>query len=89
MRNLAHPPCPATLDGLAKGLEVPVSAVRAAAAEATGLHYYDEALAEPEHPGGQESELLIASADELTPEDRSHVTALVGRMIEPIGRGQG
>ena len=32
----------ATIDGLAKGLEVPVSTVRAAAAESTGLHYYDE-----------------------------------------------
>ena len=41
-RNLARPPRPATLDGLAKGLDVPVSAVRAAAAESTGLHYYDE-----------------------------------------------
>ena len=41
-RNLARPPRPATLDGLAKGLDLPVSAVRAAAAESTGLHYYDE-----------------------------------------------
>src|SRR5581483_9685760 len=32
-RNLARPPRPATLDGLARGLDVPVSAVRAAAAE--------------------------------------------------------
>lgn len=40
-RNLARPPRPATLDGLAKGLDVPVSAVRAAAAESTGLYYYD------------------------------------------------
>ena len=45
-RNLARPPRPATLDGLAKGLDVPVSAVRAAAAESTGLHYYDEVPAE-------------------------------------------
>jgi transcriptional regulator with XRE-family HTH domain len=76
-RNLARPPRPATLDGLAKGLDVPVSAVRAAAAESTGLHYYDEAPAEREHPGNRERELLIASIDELTPEDRRHVAALV------------
>ncbi|HXZ76415.1 MAG TPA: helix-turn-helix transcriptional regulator, partial [Streptosporangiaceae bacterium] len=41
-RNLGRPPRPATIDALARGLDVPVSAVRAAAAEATGLHYYDE-----------------------------------------------
>src|SRR5437016_10747631 len=40
-RNLARPPRPATIDALAKGLDVPVSAVRAAAAESTGLHYYE------------------------------------------------
>ena len=76
-RNLARPPRPATIDALAQGLGVPVSAVRAAAAESTGLHYYDEAPAGPERPGDQERELLIASIDELTPEDRRHVAALV------------
>ncbi len=76
-RNLARPPRPATLDGLAQGLDVPVSAVRAAAAESTGLHYYDEVPAEREHPGDPERDLLIASIDELTPEDRRHVAALV------------
>jgi transcriptional regulator with XRE-family HTH domain len=76
-RNLVRPPRPATIDGLAKGLDVPVSAVRAAAAESTGLHYYDEVPAGSEHPGDQERELLIASIDELTPEDRRHVAALV------------
>ena len=76
-RNLARPPRPATLDGLAKGLDVPISAVRAAAAESTGLHYYDEARTEPPQPGDRERELLIASIDELTPEDRRHVAALV------------
>src|SRR6202050_81514 len=76
-RNLARPPRPATIDALAKGLDVPVSAVRAAAAESTGLHYYDRAPAERDHSGDQERELLIASIDELTPEDRRHVAALV------------
>ena len=76
-RNLTRPPRPATIDALAKGLDVPVSAVRAAAAESTGLHYYDEAPAEQENPGDRERELLIASIDELTPEDRRHVAALV------------
>ncbi|HTT53262.1 MAG TPA: helix-turn-helix transcriptional regulator [Streptosporangiaceae bacterium] len=76
-RNLARPPRPATLDGLAKGLDVPVSVIRAAAAESTGLHYYDDPPAAPGQPGDPERELLIASIDELTPEDRRHVAALV------------
>jgi transcriptional regulator with XRE-family HTH domain len=76
-RNLARPPRPATIDALAKGLDVPVSAVRAAAAESTGLHYYDDAPAGRERPADQERELLVASIDELTPEDRRHVAALV------------
>jgi len=76
-RSLGRPPRPATIDALAKGLEVPVSAVRAAAAASTGLHYYDEAPAGPENPGDPERELLIASIDELTPDDRRHVAALV------------
>ncbi len=76
-RNLSRPPRPATIDALAAGLDVPVSAVRGAAAESTGLHYYDDVPAGPEQGGNQERELLIASIDELTPEDRRHVAALV------------
>jgi transcriptional regulator with XRE-family HTH domain len=76
-RNLSRPPRPATIDALAVGLDVPVSAVRAAAAESTGLHYYDDVPAGSEQRGDQERELLIASIDELTPEDRRHVAALV------------
>jgi transcriptional regulator with XRE-family HTH domain len=76
-RNLVRPPRPATIDALAKGLDVPVSTVRAAAAESTGLHYYDEVPAGRQQPSDQERELLIASIDELTPEDRRHVAALV------------
>ena len=76
-RNLARPPRPATIDALARGLDVPVSAVRGAAAESTGLHYYDEGPAGQEHQADQERELLIASIDELTPEDRRHVAELV------------
>ena len=76
-RNLARPPRPATIDALAKGLDVPVSAVRTAAAESTGLHYYDEPSASRQDPGDRDKELLIASIDELTPEDLRHVAALV------------
>jgi transcriptional regulator with XRE-family HTH domain len=81
-RNLVRPPRPATIDALARGLDVPVSAVRAAAAESAGLHYYDDTVPGqagpgPGQPGDQERDLLIASIDELSPEDRRHVTALV------------
>jgi len=89
-RNLTRPPRPATIDALAKGLDVPVSAVRAAAAESTGLHYYDDVPSGPEQRGDQDRELLIASIDELTPEDRRHVAALVeslrNRAPEPPDR---
>src|SRR6201997_4966594 len=61
-RNLVRPPRPATIDALAKGLDVPVSMVRSAAAESTGLHYYDDAPA-GQQPGDSERELLIASID--------------------------
>ena len=56
---------------------MPVAVVRAAAAASTGLHYYDQAPAGQERPADRERELLIASIDELTPEDRRHVAALV------------
>jgi transcriptional regulator with XRE-family HTH domain len=75
-RNLVRPPRPATIDALARGLDVPVSAVRAAAAASTGLHYYDEAAAGQER-ADPERDLLIASIDELSPDDRRHVAALV------------
>jgi transcriptional regulator with XRE-family HTH domain len=73
-RNLVRPPRPATIDALAGGLDMPVSAVRAAAAESAGLHYYDEA---PAGRRDRERELLIASIDELSTDDRRHVAVLV------------
>jgi hypothetical protein len=76
-RNLARPPRPATIDALARGLDVPVSVVRTAAAQSTGLHYYDEPSAGQRDPDDRERELLIASIDELSPDDRRHVAALV------------
>jgi len=78
-QNLVRPPRPATINGLAMGLDLPVSAVRVAAAESTGMHYYDEPPAGPRSgaQGDQERELLIASIDELSAEDRRHVAALV------------
>jgi transcriptional regulator with XRE-family HTH domain len=88
-RNLGRPPRPDTIDALAKGLDVPVSVVRAAAAQATGMHYYDD-----ETPAGHhghydhERELLIASIDELTPQERRHVAALVDSLRARAPRDQ-
>ena len=76
-RNLVRPPRPATIDGLARGLDVPVSMVRTAAADSTGLHYYDDGPGGRDEPADRQRDLLIASIDELTPEDRRHVAALV------------
>jgi hypothetical protein len=75
--NLARPPRPTTIDALARGLDLPVSVVRAAAAESTGLHYYDEAPEWPGNAGDHERQVLIDRIDELSPEDRRYVAALV------------
>jgi transcriptional regulator with XRE-family HTH domain len=87
-RNLVRPPRPATIDALARGLDVPVSVVRAAAAESTGLHYYDEPPPGQRRPGDQGRDLLIASIDELSPEDRQHVAALVESLRAKAGRDE-
>jgi len=88
-RNLVRPPRPATIDALAKGLDVPVAMVRAAAAESTGLHYYDEAPVGENGAGDQERKLLVASIDELSPEDRRHVAALVESLRRKAAEGLG
>jgi transcriptional regulator with XRE-family HTH domain len=72
--NQVRPPRPAAIDALTRGLDVPVAVVRAAAAESAGLHYYDEAAP---GAGDQEADLLIASIDELPPEERLRLAALV------------
>ncbi len=73
----ARPPKPQTLERLAAGLELPLSAVRAAAAESAGFHYYRESQVDAE------TAVLMASLEELGPEDRRHVAAL----IESLRRG--
>jgi transcriptional regulator with XRE-family HTH domain len=88
-RNLARPPRPATIDALARGLDVPVAAVRAAAAESTGLHFYDEPSPGQHRHGDQERNLLIASIDELSTQDRQHVAALVESLRSRAGSHSG
>ena len=80
-------PQPATLEGLSKGLELPLDTVRRAAAEACGIHVYgpgsapaaEGEAARPTDPG---VDLLIASVQRLSADDRRHVAALVESLLD-------
>ena len=72
--RLVRMPQPATLEGLARGLELPLDAIRRAAAEACGIHVY-EAAPDPE------VDVLIASLQQLSVQDRRHVAALVDSLL--------
>jgi len=67
-------PQPATLEGLARGLELPLDLVRRAAAESCGIHVYEPA---PD----PEVDVLIASLQQLSARDRRHVAALVDSLL--------
>lgn len=68
-------PNPGTLERLAAGLDLPVNAVRAAAASAAGLVLDTTTIGDPE------IEVLIASFSRLSAADRRHVAALVRSML--------
>ncbi|MEU6773374.1 helix-turn-helix transcriptional regulator [Streptomyces sp. NPDC046759] len=75
-----------TLEGLAKGLQLSLDAVRRAAAEACGIHVYgspagQEADAAAAPTADPEVDLLIASVQQLSAEDRRHVAALVESLL--------
>ncbi|MEU6556166.1 helix-turn-helix transcriptional regulator [Streptomyces sp. NPDC046915] len=79
-------PQAATLEGLAKGLELPLDTVRRAAAEACGIHVYgtpsnaaDGGAAPAVDP---EVDVLIASVQKLSADDRRHVAALVESLLD-------
>ncbi|MFD4508736.1 helix-turn-helix domain-containing protein [Streptomyces sp. NPDC058457] len=82
-----------TLEGLAKGLELPLEAVRRAAAEACGIHVYDTSPAADQGrtAGAADPEvaLLIASVQKLSADDRRHVTALVESLLDRSSRPAG
>ncbi|WP_131747545.1 helix-turn-helix transcriptional regulator [Frankia sp. Cppng1_Ct_nod] len=73
--RLLRLPQPATLDGLARGLELPLPVVRSAAAAAAGLTLHAEAGSDPEVTA------LVAGVEQLSPVDRKHVTALVESLL--------
>ncbi|WP_330458252.1 helix-turn-helix domain-containing protein [Streptomyces sp. NBC_00820] len=79
-------PQAATLEGLAKGLELPLDAIRRAAAEACGIHVYGAPSTEGADKtaplsGDPEVDLLIASVQQLSADDRRHVAALVESLL--------
>jgi transcriptional regulator with XRE-family HTH domain len=73
--RLVRPPHPDTLAGLARGLDVPLDTVRAAAANAAGLVIWPQPVNAPE------VDVLVASLNRLTAEDRRHVQALVDSLL--------
>lgn len=77
--RLVRMPQPATLEGLARGLQLPLDLVRRAAAESCGIHVYEPA---PD----PEVDVLIASLQQLSAEDRRHVAALVDSLLAHSGR---
>jgi hypothetical protein len=72
--SLLRMPQPTTLEGLARGLELPLDVVRRAAAQSCGIHVYDPA---PD----PEVDVLIASLQQLSAQDRRHVAALVDSLL--------
>ncbi len=76
VEELRRPPHPATMEGLARGLEVPLDVVRGAAAAAAGLAAWREPTADPD------IEVLVAALSQLSTDDRRHVLALVQSLLK-------
>jgi len=74
--RLVRMPQPTTLEGLARALDLPLDAVRRAAAEACGIHLYATGPSDPE------VDVLIASLQKLSVDDRRHVAALVESLLD-------
>lgn len=78
-------PQPSTLEGLSKGLGLSLDTVRRAAAEACGIHVYaadsTSAAAGSGAAPDPEVDLLIASVQQLSADDRRHVAALVESLL--------
>ena len=73
--RLVHPPHPVTLAGLARGLDLPLDTIRAAAAEAAGLTTWTETTLDPE------IQILLAGLSRLNAADRKHVEALIASLL--------
>jgi hypothetical protein len=73
--HLTRPPLPSTIERLAKGLDLPIDAVRVAAATAAGYTVWTEPVADPD------IEVMVAALNRLSPEDRRHVQALIQSLL--------
>lgn len=89
--HMARMPQPATLEGLAQGLGLPLHTLRRAAAEACGIHLYAPGEAARRADGAPDAadgtstdpdvDVLIASVQRLSSDDRRHVAALVESLL--------
>ncbi|MFD9796359.1 helix-turn-helix domain-containing protein [Streptomyces sp. NPDC059070] len=87
--RVARMPQPATLEGLAKGLDLPLDTLRQAAAEACGIHVYAAGQAPAAQTAADpEVDLLIASLQRLSASDRRHVAALVESLLNRPPRSE-
>jgi transcriptional regulator with XRE-family HTH domain len=73
---LRRPPHPVTLEGLARGVGLPLDIVRAAAASAAGLVAWKEPTTDPD------IEVLVAALSQLSTDDRRHVLALIQSLLD-------
>lgn len=73
--QLTRPPMPATLERLAKGLDLPLDTVRGAAASAAGLQVWREPNSDPE------IEVMVAGLARLNGDQRKHVQALIRSLL--------
>jgi transcriptional regulator with XRE-family HTH domain len=74
--RLLRPPHPTTLEGLSRGLDVPIATLRVAAAAAAGLAAWSEPTHDPE------IEVLVAALTKLDPAERRHVQALIQSLLD-------
>jgi transcriptional regulator with XRE-family HTH domain len=73
--HLTRPPLPTTIEKLAKGLDLPTEAVRAAAATAAGFAMWQEPVNDPE------IDVMVAGISKLSPDERRHVQALIRSLL--------
>lgn len=73
---ITRAPSPVTVERLARGLELDAVRVRAAVADSLGLTVYAES------PTDADLTVLIASVEQLTAEERRHVSALIASLLE-------
>lgn len=96
--RIARMPQATTLEGLARALDLPVHSIRRAAAESCGIHIYEPVAGRTADPvvdrrAGQAAdpaaELLMASLQRLSAQDRRHVAALVESLLTRPDDSQG